>query len=812
MSVSPSSPVQEGDLLAGKYRVERVLGVGGMGVVVAARHEQLDQRVAIKFVRDDALDNEDAVARFLREARAAVKLKSEHAAKVLDVGTLESGAPYMVMEFLEGSDLAAVLGDQGRLPVEDVAEYISQACEAVAEAHAAGIVHRDIKPQNLFLTTTVGGGARVKVLDFGVSKTLQAGGTGGGLTQTRSMLGSPLYMSPEQMRSSRDVDARSDVWAFGVVLFQLLTNEWPFQAETMPELVLKVVTESPRSLAALRPEVPPEMVEIVERCLKKDPAERYADAAELGLALEPLSPAHSRITIERARVALRSTARASARGSGALSGNTPAREAPTPSAWDSGKAQTPPAARSDFVPTSKSAGMDVASARSAPIVSAPVVSVPAASAPAGSVPVASAPAASAPEASSSKTAATTAKAEADVPDAPADAKEPLGTTTKVVPQAPAKAPKRSPAVWLAGGALVVAAFGVWQVMRSHDGPVPAASAMTAPSASASADPAASAEIDEGRTESFGPLPAVVSTPSNPLSDEKIALGRMLYYEPRLSKNHENSCNTCHLLDQYGVDGKTVSTGQAQQQGTRNSPSVYNAAGYFALMWVGKFPNVEEQAKGPLTNPKEMDTTPKRVEQTLRSIPEYVAAFAKAFPGEKQPLTYDNTAKAIGAFERKLFTPSRWERYLAGEKSALTGPEKAGFNTFVETGCPTCHFGPSVGATMYQKLGLMKPWPTTRDRGRFELTQKNEDYMVFRVASLRNVAKTGPYLHDGSLTSLNEVVKMMARHQIGKELTDAQIASIVTWLNVLTGELPKDYIAKPELPPDGPSTPPADPSP
>src|SRR5579859_1664764 len=201
-------PVKEGDLLAGKYRVERVLGVGGMGIVVAARHEQLEQRVAIKFVRDEALDNKEAVERFLREARAAVRLKSEHAAKVLDVGTLESGAPYMVMEFLEGSDLAAVLVERGPLPVEEAAEYVLQACEAVAEAHAAGIVHRDLKPQNLFLARTVGGAPRVKVLDFGVSKTLHGNPTtGGGLTQTRLMLGSPLYMSPEQMRSSRDVDA-----------------------------------------------------------------------------------------------------------------------------------------------------------------------------------------------------------------------------------------------------------------------------------------------------------------------------------------------------------------------------------------------------------------------------------------------------------------------------------------------------------------------------------------------------------------------------------------------------------------------------
>src|ERR1700689_4591807 len=186
MSDSGSSPVKEGDLLAGKYRVERVLGVGGMGVVVAARHEQLDQRVAIKFVRDDALGNEDAVARFLREARAAVKLRSEHAAKVLDVGTLESGAPYMVMEYLEGSDLGAVLIERGPLPVEVVAEYIVQACEAVAEAHAAGIVHRDLKPQNLFLARTVGGGSTIKVLDFGVSKSDYSGS----LTNTGALLGS----------------------------------------------------------------------------------------------------------------------------------------------------------------------------------------------------------------------------------------------------------------------------------------------------------------------------------------------------------------------------------------------------------------------------------------------------------------------------------------------------------------------------------------------------------------------------------------------------------------------------------------------
>ncbi|HEY6463947.1 MAG TPA: serine/threonine-protein kinase, partial [Polyangiaceae bacterium] len=361
MTESAVIPVKEGDLLAGKYRVERILGVGGMGIVVSALHEQLEQRVAIKFVREEALGNDEAVQRFLREARAAVKLRSEHAAKVLDVGTLESGAPYMVMEFLEGSDLASVLGEKGPLPFELAAAYVVQACEAVAEAHAAGIVHRDLKPQNLFLARTVGGASRVKVLDFGVSKSMTQGS--GGLTQTRSMLGSPLYMSPEQMRSSRDVDPRSDVWAFGVVLYELLTQRWPFEAETMPELCLKVVTEPPHSLLDLRPDAPPLMVEVIERCLAKDPAARYADAAELASALEPLAPPESRVTIERARLAMGATGRwplPSSAGltpmpgaSGAAPGATAgARTAPTPAAWGSGKGESPAAA----APQGKRAG------------------------------------------------------------------------------------------------------------------------------------------------------------------------------------------------------------------------------------------------------------------------------------------------------------------------------------------------------------------------------------------------------------------------------------------------------------------------
>ncbi len=301
MAESGPIPVREGELVAGKYRVEGVIGVGGMGVVVSALHEQLDQRVAIKFVRTLEGSNAEAVHRFLREARAAVKLRSEHAARVLDVGTLDSGVPYMVMELLEGNDLAQVLAARGPLPFELTAEWMAQICEALAEAHAAGIVHRDLKPQNLFLARTVGGAEHVKVLDFGVSKSAPGLGS---LTNTSAMLGSPLYMAPEQMRSSRDVDARADVWALGVVLFELLTQRFPFEAETLPDLCLKVVSDAPRLLSDFRPDVPETMVQVVARCLEKNRADRFANAAELVSALEPIVPAYSRKLVERAQLAM----------------------------------------------------------------------------------------------------------------------------------------------------------------------------------------------------------------------------------------------------------------------------------------------------------------------------------------------------------------------------------------------------------------------------------------------------------------------------------------------------------------------------
>lgn len=311
---------------------------------------------------------------------------------------------------------------------------------------------------------------------------------------------------------------------------------------------------------------------------------------------------------------------------------------------------------------------------------------------------------------------------------------------------------------------------------------------------------------------FAPLPEVYASEENPITDEKIALGRMLYYDTRLSKNHDVSCNSCHDLANYGVDGKARSPGHKGQLGGRNSPTVYNAGGHVAQFWDGRAKDLEEQAKGPVMNPVEMAMPSEaRVVETLRSIPGYVEAFQKAFPDEKDPVSFDNMARAIGAFERKLVTPSRFDKFLAGDESALTDEEKEGLNTFVATGCVACHTGAGLGGQGYFKLGQAKPWPNESDLGRFDVTKSDGDKLVFRTPTLRNVEKTAPYFHDGSVATLEEAVKKMAFHQLGKDLSDEDTKSIVTFLGSLTGELPKHYIAKPELPPSSDKTPKPDPS-
>ena len=293
-----AAPVGPGDVLAGKYKVERVLGVGGMGVVVQALHLELDERVAVKFLLPKAIESPEAATRFVREARAAVRIKSEHVVRVSDVGRLDDGAPYIVMEFLEGKDLSALV-DEGAFAVEDAVDYVLQACEAMAEAHRLGIVHRDLKPSNLFLTRRSDGSPVVKVLDFGISK-VTANDTGdAGLTKTATPMGSPYYMSPEQLRSAKDVDRRTDIWALGVILFELFTLMPPFQAETMPQLVAAILSEPPMALDKLAPSLPEELRAVVARCLEKDRALRYPDIAALALALAPFAPARSRHLVDR---------------------------------------------------------------------------------------------------------------------------------------------------------------------------------------------------------------------------------------------------------------------------------------------------------------------------------------------------------------------------------------------------------------------------------------------------------------------------------------------------------------------------------
>jgi serine/threonine-protein kinase len=298
--------VDIGDTLAGKYRVERVLGRGGMGYVVAARHITLDQQVAIKILMPELCENEDAVARFLREARASVRIQSEHIARVLDVGTLDDGAPYMVMEFLEGRDLAHELEDRHRLPISEAVDFILQACEALAEAHALGIVHRDLKPANLFRTRRADGSAFIKVLDFGISKAIVPDAKAVSLTSTQGLIGSPFYMSPEQVRKPKTVDTRSDIWSLGVIIHELLSGAPPFLSDTPLSILAAVVTDPAPLVRAMRDDVPEGLQQVILKCLEKEPARRYADISELAYALKPYAPLAAAAAVARISAIARS--------------------------------------------------------------------------------------------------------------------------------------------------------------------------------------------------------------------------------------------------------------------------------------------------------------------------------------------------------------------------------------------------------------------------------------------------------------------------------------------------------------------------
>jgi len=291
--------VREGEVLVGKYRVDRILGRGGMGLVVAALHLQLEQAVALKLLLPGAAAVPEAVGRFLREARAAARIQSEHVVRVTDVGTLDSGEPFMVMELLRGMDLSQVVHATGPLAVTTAVDYLLQACEGVAEAHKLGIVHRDLKPSNLFLAQRSDGSPLVKVLDFGISKAATAAGSVA-LTATAAFMGSPLYMSPEQVRSARDVDARTDIWSLGVVLHELLTGAPVYRAETASAVMAMIAADPPVPVRAVRPDVPAPIEAAILRCLLKDRAQRYTSVGELAIALAPFASPRGRASAEHA--------------------------------------------------------------------------------------------------------------------------------------------------------------------------------------------------------------------------------------------------------------------------------------------------------------------------------------------------------------------------------------------------------------------------------------------------------------------------------------------------------------------------------
>lgn len=301
---------QPGAILAGKYRVERVLGEGGMGIVLAARHLELGELVAIKLIGNDVQRDRIQLERFRREARAMMRIKSEHVVRTYDIGRLDDDTPFMVMEYLEGQDLTRRLRQTGPLPLAHAVDLMMEACDALAHAHALGIVHRDLKPSNLFLVKRPDGRECLKVIDFGIAKQSSLGHTGGSLslTRTKQIVGSPQYMAPEQMSSAKTVDARADLWSLGVTLFELLTGNVPFVGKTMVSLYKDIVTSEPPAVRRYRPDLPPAIEAVVCRCMQKERDRRYSNVAELGAALRPFASPRCTVTAEQLTAVLGTSA------------------------------------------------------------------------------------------------------------------------------------------------------------------------------------------------------------------------------------------------------------------------------------------------------------------------------------------------------------------------------------------------------------------------------------------------------------------------------------------------------------------------
>lgn len=310
------------------------------------------------------------------------------------------------------------------------------------------------------------------------------------------------------------------------------------------------------------------------------------------------------------------------------------------------------------------------------------------------------------------------------------------------------------------------------------------------------------EIAEKAKAYFQVLPDKANNPENEVTPEKVKLGKVLYFDNRLSKDQTQSCNTCHNLDTYGVDNLPVSPGDNGGNGTRNSPTTLNAALHISQFWDGRNKDVEEQAGGPVLNPVEMAMpNEEAVVERLSKVEMYQKMFKEAFPNDEQAITFKNMQYAIGAFERTLLTPSKFDKFIAGDETALNEEEQAGLKSYIDNGCTTCHSGSLLGGNMLQKFALFgNYWDLTNsavvDSGRYAETKNEADMFIFKVPSLRNVEKTFPYFHDGSVADLGEAVKIMGKTELNKDLSDEDIKSIVVFLNTLTADLPADVKAKP----------------
>ncbi len=313
---------------------------------------------------------------------------------------------------------------------------------------------------------------------------------------------------------------------------------------------------------------------------------------------------------------------------------------------------------------------------------------------------------------------------------------------------------------------------------------------------ASLDPRPDADIAPQHLFMFKAMHA--AAPVSGQEQLRIDLGRRLYYDVHLSENGSVSCNSCHQLDQYGVDpGKAVSIGHDKRPGGRNSPTVYNAGLQFVQFWDGRAATLAEQAAGPMLNPVEMGMSGQAAVLTyIHSRPEYLRQFHEAYPGSADPATFDHVTDAIAAFEAGLQTPGRWDKYLEGDAGGLTEAEKQGLRVFLRTGCAACHAGVDMGGNSYEQLGAAHNWPDKSDQGRGGVTHRPNDAMYFKVPTLRNVEKTGPWFHNGQVKTLDDAVRQMARYEAGQRLSDADVQSIVTFLHALTGTIPQQYIQMP----------------